>query len=95
MFLNIYVGNLSYQMTEDTLKEMFIEFGSVETVKIIKDRHSGRSKGFGFVEMPSNSEADQAIKALNKTFLDGRHIKVNHADSGAKKSKRSYKPRRY
>ncbi len=82
-------------MTEATLSEMFGEFGAVESAKIVTDRYSGRSKGFGFVEMPSNSEADKAIKALNKMFLDGRHIKVNHADSGAKKSKRSYKPRRY
>ncbi len=93
--MNIYVGNLSYKMTEATLSEMFGEFGAVESAKIVTDRYSGRSKGFGFVEMPSNSEADKAIKALNKMFLDGRHIKVNHADSGAKKSKRSYKPRRY
>jgi len=96
MPLNIYVGNLSYEMDEQTLKAMFDEFGDVASSKIIKDRYSGRSKGFGFIEMPSNSEADQAIKALNGKFMDGKHIKVNHADPGGKKkSKRSFKPRRY
>ena len=63
--MNIYIGNLSFNTTEETLKSLFAEFGDVENVKVIKDRFSGRSKGFGFLEMPSNSEADQAIKALN------------------------------
>ena len=93
--MNIYVGNLSYQMTEDTLQEMFNKFGTVESAKVIKDRYNGRSKGFGFVEMPDNSEADKAIKALNGIFMDGRHIKVNHADSGGKKKKRPFKKRRF
>lgn len=83
--MNIYVGNLSYNVTADDLKTMFGEFGEVETVKIITDKFSGRSKGFGFVEMPSNSEADQAIKALNGKAMDGRNIKVNPADPGGKK----------
>lgn len=93
--MNIYVGNLSYQMNEEKLKEMFDEFGEVKSVKIIKERYSGRSKGFGFVEMPSNSEGDKAVKALNGNFLDGRHIKVNDADSGGKKKKRPFKKRRF
>ena len=63
--MNIYIGNLSFNTTEETLKSLFAEFGVVENVKVIKDRFSGRSKGFGFLDMPSNSEADQAIKALN------------------------------
>ena len=92
--MNIYVGNLPGQMNENSLKEMFETFGEVESAKIIKDRFSGRSKGFGFVEMPSNSEADQAIKALNKKFMEGKSIKVNHADSGGKK-KKSGKWRRF
>lgn len=94
--MNIYIGNLSPATTEDILKTLFIEFGEVETVKLIKDRFSGRPKGFGFVEMPSNSEADQAIKALNGKRIDGNNIKVNPADPGGKKqAKRPFKRRSY
>jgi RNA recognition motif-containing protein len=93
--MNIYVGNLSYSTTEDDLRSLFGEFGDIESAKVISDRHSGHSKGFGFVEMPSNSEADKAIKALNGKFIDGRNIKVNPADPGGKRSKRSSSRRRY
>ncbi len=70
------------------MKALFAEFGDVESVKIIKDRFSGRPKGFGFLEMPSNSEADQAIKALNGNRIDGANIKVRPADPGGKKRKK-------
>jgi RNA recognition motif-containing protein len=94
--MNIYIGNLSYNTTEDTLKSLFAEFGDIESIKVIKDRFSGRSKGFGFIEMPSNSEADQAIKALNGNRIDGNHIKVRPADSGGKKrNKRTFRRRSY
>lgn len=94
--MNIYIGNLSYTITEDTLKAMFTEFGEVESVKVIKDRFSGRPKGFGFIEMPSNSEADQAIKALNGNRIDGNNIKVRPADPGGKKrKKRTFRRRGY
>ncbi len=94
--MNIYIGNLSYSTTEDTLKSMFTAFGDVESVKVIKDRFSGRPKGFGFVEMPSNSEADQAIKALNGNRVDGSNIKVRPADSGGKRrKKRPFRRRSY
>jgi RNA recognition motif-containing protein len=94
--MNIYIGNLSYSITEDTLKAMFTEFGEVESVKVIKDRFSGRPKGFGFIEMPSNSEADQAIKALNGNRIDGNNIKVRPADPGGKKrKKRTFRRRGY
>ncbi len=94
--MNIYIGNLSYNTTEDTLKSLFAEFGDVETVKVIKDRFSGRPKGFGFIEMPSNSEADKAIKALNGNRIDGNHIKIKPADSGGKRrKKRSFRRRDY
>ena len=93
--MNIYVGNLSLTVTGDDLQTMFAEFGNVETAKVIMDRRAARSKGFGFVEMPSNSEADQAIKALNGKFMDGQNIKVNPADSGRKKKKRRSFKRRY
>ena len=86
--MNIYIGNLSESMTEEKLKGLFAEFGKIESVKVIKDRFSGRAKGFGFIEMPSNSEADQAIKALNGNRIDGNHIKVRPADPGGKRSKK-------
>jgi len=93
--MNIYVGNLSDSLGADGLKAMFAEFGEVESAKVITDRFTGRSKGFGFVEMPNNSEADQAIKALNHKFIDGKNIKVNPADPGGKRSKKTFKPRRF
>ncbi len=90
--MNIYVGQLPYSVTEDDLRAMFTEFGELESVKIITDKYTGQSKGFGFVEMPSNSEADRAIKALNGKSVNGRNIKVNPADPGGKRSKRSKRP---
>jgi RNA recognition motif-containing protein len=83
--MNMYVGNLAYAVTEEDLKKAFSEFGEVSSVKIITDKFSGQSKGFGFVEMPNNSEADQAIKALNGKVLSGRAIKVNQAEARAKR----------
>ena len=77
--MNIYVGNLSYEVNERDLKEAFAAYGQVETVKIILDNYTGRSKGFGFVEMPNNSEAQAAIEALNDKELKGRALKVNTA----------------
>ena len=93
--MNIYVGNLAYSVTGDSLKEMFSEFGEVESAKVIMDRYTNRSKGFGFIEMPSNSEADQAIKNLNGKRIEGSNIKVNPADPGGKRSKRKFRKRRY
>ncbi len=77
--MNIYVGNLAYSVTEDDLREAFSGFGVVSSASIIIDKISGRSKGFGFVEMPNDSEAEEAIKALNDTALNGRNMKVNQA----------------
>lgn len=77
--MNIYVGNLPYNATESDLKEAFSAFGEVSSVSLVTDKFSGQSKGFGFVEMPSNSEADAAIKALNEKPFKGRNIKVNQA----------------
>ena len=93
--MNIYVGNLSYSVKEDDLRTLFAEFGEIESVKIISDGFSGQSKGFGFVEMPSNSEADQAIKALNGKMINERNIKVNPADPGGKRSKRLSRRKRF
>jgi RNA recognition motif-containing protein len=77
--MNLYVGNLAYTVTESDLRTAFEAFGTVDRASVITDRDSGRSKGFGFVEMPNTSEADAAIKALNDTALNGRNIKVNEA----------------
>ncbi|MCZ6870635.1 MAG: RNA-binding protein [Gammaproteobacteria bacterium] len=77
--MNIYVGNLAYSVTDAEIREAFEEFGDVAEVNLVEDRTTGQSKGFGFVEMPNNSEADTAIKALNSTQLKGRAIKVNQA----------------
>lgn len=93
--MNIYVGMLDFNVTEDELRKMFEAFGKIENAKIITDRFSGRSKGFGFVEMPDNSEADQAIKALNGKRIKSRNIKVNPANPGGKRSKRNRRRRRY
>ncbi len=77
--MNIYVGNLAQDVTEDDLRGVFEEFGQVQTINIIKDRFSGESKGFGFVEMPSNDEAKAAIEQANGAELKGKAIKVNEA----------------
>ncbi|MEE8345030.1 MAG: RNA-binding protein [Woeseiaceae bacterium] len=77
--MKMYVGDLDYGVTEDALKAAFSEFGEVTGVNIVKDRFSGLSKGFGFIEMPNNSEADKAIKALNGSLLEERRIKISQA----------------
>ncbi len=77
--MNIYVGNLSYQATEDDLRQAFSEFGQVTSVNIIKDKFSGESKGFGFVEMSTKEEAQEAINGLNGHELRGRAMNVNEA----------------
>ena len=86
--MNIYVGNLPYSLSEDDLKAAFSQFGEVSSANIIMDRMSGQSKGFGFVEMPESSEADEAIKALNESALNGRNIKVNEARPRGERSPR-------
>jgi len=77
--MNIYVGNLPYSITEEDLKDAFAEFGEVSSVSIIKDKFSGQSKGFAFVEMPNDSDADKAINALNEREMQGRNLRVNQA----------------
>jgi len=77
--MNIYVGNLSYSVTEDELREMFSKFGEVTSVNLISDKYSGQSKGFGFVEMAVQSEAEAAIKALDGNSVKGRNLRVNEA----------------
>ena len=77
--MNIYVGNLSYRTTEAELKEAFAQFGGVRRAKIVKDRETDRSKGFGFVEMDDANEGQKAIDALNEKELGGRTLRVNEA----------------
>ncbi len=77
--MNIYVGNLSYDITDDEVRNIFSPHGEITSVSIIKDKYSGQSKGFGFVEMPNQAEAEEAIKTLNESDLKGRNIKVNQA----------------
>ena len=77
--MNIYVGNLAHEATEDGLRQAFEEFGQVESVNIIKDKFSGESRGFGFVEMPSKDEARKAIEEMNGKDLMGRAVNVNEA----------------
>lgn len=77
--MNIYVGNLSWEMSEDDLRTSFSEFGEVSTVSIIKDKFSGRSRGFGFVEMTNKEEAEAAISGLNGKDMKGRDLRVNEA----------------
>ena len=90
----IYVGSLSYSTTEDELEKLFSEFGGVESVSLVKDSYSGQSKGFGFIEIPNNADADKAIKALNGSSFQGRLIKVNQSQAKTKNS-RPKRRRRY
>lgn len=77
--MKIYVGNMSYDTSEDDLRKAFEAHGTVDSVAVISDQYSGRSKGFGFVEMPNGEEAKAAIDSLNDTDLHGRTLKVNEA----------------
>ena len=88
--MNIYVGNLPHEVTETELQEAFQAFGEVASAKIITDRLSGRSRGFGFVEMPTDGEAEKAIEGLNAKDMKGRTLNVNKArprpDRGQRRS---------
>lgn len=79
MSKKLFVGNLSYDTKEDSLKDLFSEAGTVESAAIITDRNSGRSKGFGFVEMSSDEEAEKAVEMFNGKEVDGRALTVNEA----------------
>ena len=82
----LYVGNLPYSVTESALSDKFAAYGTVESAKLIIDRETGRSKGFGFIEMASDSEAQAAIEQVNGTDYDGRPLKVNEARPQEKRS---------
>jgi len=77
--MRIFVGNLAFSVTNDELEAAFASHGAVESASVLTDRETGRSRGFGFVEMPSNSDAEEAIRTMNGTELNGRAITVNEA----------------
>jgi RNA recognition motif-containing protein len=84
---NLYVGNLSYETTEDGLRTLFAEYGQIESVNLITDRYTGRSKGFGFVEMSTEQAAQEAISGLDGNQVDAREIKVEKAKPRAKRDR--------
>ena len=94
--MNIYVGNLSWQMTDDDLSNLFTQYGTVSSAKILKEKNTGRSKGFGFVEMEDEEAAKAAIAALNESEVQGRKLIVNESqprpegEGGYKKSGGGY-----
>ena len=77
--MNIYVGNLNYNLSEDELEKVFTPYGEIVSVKIIRDKYTDQSKGFGFVEMTNDAEAQKAIDELNGTEVKGRELRVNQA----------------
>ncbi|ROO30834.1 RNA recognition motif domain-containing protein [Salinisphaera japonica] len=89
---NIYVGNLSWSSTDDDLRSAFEAFGEVTSAKVIMDRETGRSRGFGFVEMPNDNEAREAIDGMNQKDLQGRSLRVNEA---REREERPRGPRRF
>ena len=79
MSMNIYVGNLAYSLSEEELREAFAAYGEVSSVKVLMDRETGRSRGFGFVEMPNQNEAETAVSEVNSKEVGGRPLRVNEA----------------
>jgi RNA recognition motif-containing protein len=96
--MNIYVGNLPFSATEDEIRALFSAFGQVSSVALIKDKLTGRPRGFGFVEMPNNEEAQKAIDSLNNSDMGGRNMVVNPArprEDGGERKSGGYQDRRY
>lgn len=91
--MNIYVSNLNFSTTSESLQELFAENGEVDSVKIITDRETGRSRGFGFVEMPNDAEGQKAIDELNNTDFEGKTISVNVARPRTERSSGGYNNR--
>lgn len=91
MAKKVYVGNLNYQTTEDTLRTLFAEYGEVESVSVITDRYTGRSRGFAFVEMGTDEAAQAAIDAVNGKTVDDRQLKVAEAKPRRESSRDSYR----
>lgn len=92
--INIYVGNLSYQVGSEELRDAFAQFGEVSTANVVMDKLTGRSKGFGFVEMPDRAGGEEAIKKLDGAALKGRNIRVNEARPRENQGGGGFPPRR-
>jgi RNA recognition motif-containing protein len=92
--MNIYIGNLPYTLSDDELRDLFAQFGEVTSATVIRDRETGRSKGFGFVEMSNNGAAGEAIRAMHDTELKGRKIVVNEARPREDRPRPRFGPRR-
>jgi len=88
--MKIYVGNLSYSSTEDDVRQLFAQFGQVAEVTLLQDKQTGKPRGFGFVDMPSQEEAEKAIAELNGKPLDGRDLKISQAQEKTDKPRRSF-----
>ena len=88
--MNIYVGNLSYRTNDKDLEELFAKFGAVKSAKVIMDRETGKSKGFGFIEMEDSSAGTKAIEALNGNESEGRTLRVNEAQPREEKPRRQF-----
>ena len=88
--MNIYVGNLSYKMNDRELEEVFSKFGAVKSAKVIMDRETGKSKGFGFIEMEDSSAGTKAIEALNGNENEGRTLRVNEAKPREERPRRQF-----
>ena len=88
--MNIYVGNLSYRMNDKELEEVLSKFGAVKSAKVIMDRETGKSKGFGFIEMEDSAAGTKAIEALNGNENEGRTLRVNEAQPRAEKPRRQF-----
>jgi RNA recognition motif-containing protein len=86
--MNIFVGNLSFRLDESEFRELFEGYGEVASAKIIMDRETGRSRGFGFVEMPNDTEGNAAIEGLNEAEVHGRNIRVNQAEERERRPRR-------
>jgi len=95
MSKKVYVGNMNYSTAENQLRDLFAQYGEVSSVNIIIDRYTGKAKGFGFVEMANDDEAQKAIDALNGFEFMGRQLRVNEAEDKPRRDSGSFHPRRY
>ncbi|MDX9826532.1 MAG: RNA-binding protein [Spirochaetia bacterium] len=95
MSKKVYVGNMNYGTAENQLRDLFAQYGEVSSVNIIIDRYTGKAKGFGFVEMANDDEAQKAIDALNGFEFMGRQLRVNEAEDKPRRDSGSFHPRRY
>lgn len=95
MSKKVYVGNMNYSTAENQLRDLFAQYGEVASVNIIVDRYTGKAKGFGFVEMTNDDEAQKAIDALNGFEFMGRQLRVNRAEDKPRRDGGNFRPRRY